>query len=65
MASDRRTDMVKVLSPALLLTVMGLALIGSEIAWLIYGHPGLGQALWGASVLAGVLAAVRAFGSKD
>ena len=57
--------MVKVLSPALLLTLMGLALIGSGIAWLQLGHPGLGQALWGASALAGVLAAVRAFGSRN
>jgi hypothetical protein len=56
--------MVKVLSPALLFILMGVALIGSMIAWLQYGHPGLGQALWGASALAGVLA-VRAVGWRN
>ena len=65
MAPDRKTDMVKALSPALLLTLMGLALIGSGIAWLQYGQPILGQVLWGAAALAGVLAAARALGSRN
>lgn len=57
--------MVRVLSPALLLILMGLALIGSGIAWFQYGEPILGQVLWGVSALAGVLAAVRAVGSRN
>jgi len=65
MAHDRRTGLIRTFSPPLLLTLMGLALIGSGIAWLQYGQPILGQVLWGAAALAGVLAAVRAIGSRN